>query len=101
MNRKLTFYVGLLDKDTKVQRFTTVEAFKIVERVTADHFGGGTISESTGIYKHDDGTVVVEPSLRIEVYATCGHADYVELLKAVLNQESILVERADVVYSFE
>ena len=97
---KYTFYVGLFDKDTKVQRFTTVEAYKIVERITADYFGGGTISESTGIYRHDDGTTIVEPSLRIEVYADRAHSRYVEELKLLLNQESILVECTEIQYQF-
>lgn len=104
---KLTFYVGLFDKDTKIQRFTTTEAYKIVERFTAETFGGGTISESTGIYRHDDGTVVVEPSLRIEVYTQperlnerLAVSEFIATLKKVLNQESILVEESQIQYDF-
>ena len=98
--RKLTFYVGLFDRHTKVQKWSMIEAFKIVESVTASQFGGGTVSESTGIYQHNDGTVVVEPSIRIEVYSDEPYWVYVSTLKNFFNQESILVEESQIQYHF-
>lgn len=63
---KFTLFVGLNDKDSKKQEISTLNAYKIVYNLIASDFGGGTISEATGIYKHDDGTIVTEITLRIE-----------------------------------
>lgn len=35
---KKTFYIGLSDKDTKVQKFTDVEAYKIVMELVGRYF---------------------------------------------------------------
>lgn len=97
--QKYTLYLGLFDKDTKVQKFTTLEAYKMVESLTSNHFDGATISESHGVYRHDDGTVVVEPSLRIELY-TESLGSFPAMLKQLFNQESILIEKSKVDVEF-
>lgn len=97
--QKFTVYLGLLDKDSKTQKFSTLEAYKIVERLSANTFEGATISEAHGVYKHADGTVVIEPSLRIEVL-TESLGEFVPRLKSLFNQESILVERSQVMVEF-
>lgn len=95
-----TVYIGLFDKDTKVQKFTILEAFKTVDALCANMFDGATISEAHGVYKHEDNTVVVEPSLRVEIIAeTLG--DFVQVVKRIFNQESILVTRTVLNVSFE
>lgn len=101
---KATLYVGLFDKDTKAQRFTSVEALKIAQTIVLSHVEGATISESHGIYKHDDGSVVVEPSLRIEISTENPDVIASRLsrdLKVALNQESVLVEISDTQTSFQ
>lgn len=99
-----TLYVGLFDQHSHTQRFTTVEAFKIVDTLILSRFGGATISESHGIYRHGDGTTVIEPSLRIElVHQTEDQPlldSLVQDIKLVLNQESILVTRQQMTVSF-
>jgi hypothetical protein len=97
---KYTIYLGLFDKDSKAQKFTTLEAYKVVENLAAKLFEGATVSESHGVYRHYDGTVVVEPSLRIELYAD-SLGDFVPTIKRIFNQESVLVERSNVNVSFE
>jgi hypothetical protein len=104
MTHKTTLYVGLFDQHSHVQKFTTLEAFKIVDSLILARFGGATISESHGIYKHNDGSTVIEPSLRIELV----HEDseqplldsLVQDIKLILNQESILVTRQEMHVSF-
>ena len=63
--KKFTLYMGLIDKDAKVQVISTIEAYKVVSNIIAKDFGGGTIFEAQGIYKHDDGKIVFEKTLRI------------------------------------
>jgi hypothetical protein len=100
---KWNFYLHLiLVYDTKIQQFTTLEAYKVAQNILTTKTPGATISEASGIYKHDDGTVVVEPSLRIEVVGVDRDTveQIVKELKSVLNQESILVETSRVTISF-
>lgn len=90
---KYTLFVGLNDKDTKQQKLTSVEAYKVVETVCNDICNGATISEAVGIYKHNDGTVVIENSLRVELMYTTKDAvlEVIKMLKIALNQESIMM----------
>lgn len=94
MIKKFTLYLGLNDKDTKQQEIATVEAYKIVSNLISSDFDGGTIFEAKGIYKHENGEIVTETTLRIEllfteavkVKALC------DTLKKLFNQESIAVQ---------
>ena len=95
MIKKYTLYLGLNDKDSKQQEISTIEAYKVVSNLISKDFDGGTIFEAKGIYKHDDGTIVTETTLRIEllfaeqeqVRTFCG------TLKKIFNQESIAVQQ--------
>lgn len=94
MIKKFTLYLGLNDKDSKQQEIATVEAYKIVSNLISSDFNGGTIFEAKGIYKHENGQIVTETTLRIEllfteavkVKALC------DTLKKLFNQESIAVQ---------
>lgn len=93
-----TLYIGLNDKDEKRQTMETVEAYKIVQSEIVRHVGGGTIYAAEGIYTHDDGTIVVENTLRVEIFGAPESAlmALVERLKIRLNQESIIIRRESV-----
>lgn len=99
MNNKLTFFIGMNDKDTKIQSIPTLEASKIVERIFLAHdCDGATISSGRGIYRHDNGEVVIEETLIVQVFEFegCEAVDVRAIcndLKIALNQESIAVER--------
>lgn len=92
---KFTLYLGLNDKDTKVQKISTLEAYKIVSNILMKSFDGATIYEATGIYKHGDGTFVRENTLRIELLFAeeTRVRELVDTLKVVFNQESIAVQK--------
>ena len=96
--KRFTLYMGLNDKDTKTQQICIVEAYKIVSNILASDFGGGTIYEAKGFYKHDDGTIVFENTLRIEILFAERHQikSLVELVKKLFNQESIAVQEEDI-----
>ena len=91
---KTTIYIGLLDKDTKKQELTTLNAFKVAANIFAETTGGATITEGTGVYTHEDGTIVIEPTLVCIIYG----ADESQIEKAAslakiaLNQESVAIE---------
>ena len=98
MIKKFTLYLGLNDKDSKHQEVSTLEAYKIVSNLISSDFDGGTIFEAKGIYKHENGTIVTETTLRIEllfaerdkVRELCG------TLKKLFNQESVAVQEEEI-----
>ena len=92
--KKFTLYLGLNDKDLKVQKISTLQAFKIVSNLIASRFDGGTIFEADGVYKHDNGAYVIEKTLRIELLFVERPevVEFVKVLKEIFNQESIAVQ---------
>lgn len=99
MTKKFTFFIGLNDKDAKVQVIDTLAAGRIVERAFVKHgVDGATITGGRGVYKHDDGTVVAEETIIVQVFEF-GEPVPVKVicddLKLLLNQESIAVEQQE------
>lgn len=98
MTAKVTFFIGLNDKDAKTQKINTLDASAIVENIFMSHdVDGATLSGGRGIYKHEDGTVIVEETIIVQVYefsAPINIQSICDDLKAALNQESIAVERS-------
>lgn len=99
--KQFTLYLGLNDKDSKLQEIATIEAFKLVQKLIASSFDGGTIFEAVGVYKHLDGTFTIENTLRIELLEIDNPLldkvrDLVKTLKSVFNQETIAVQISDV-----
>ena len=89
--KRYTLSIGLNDKDTKQQRHSTIEAYKIVENILVDKVGGGSIFEGRGVYKHKDGKIIVEHSLQVILF-DCSENQALEVIKATkqaLNQETI------------
>lgn len=97
---KKTFYIWLFDKESKKQEFTTLEAYKIVQKLTINHFWGGTIYQANWIYKHEDGTIVVEPSLVVDTVTMEDHTKFINEVKSALNQESVMYQEAHPTISF-
>lgn len=95
---KFTLYLGLNDKDSKRQEVSTKDAYKLVSTMIAKDFDGGTIYEARGVYTHDDGAVVEEKTLRIELLFTTFEKvkTFVGILKKAFNQESIAVQREQI-----
>lgn len=86
--------VGLFDKDSKRQEVNTLDAYKVVTNIFLNAGLCATILECKGIYQHDNGEIVVEPSLRIES-AGCTRESVkvcIDEIKAALNQESVMYE---------
>lgn len=100
--KKYTLYCGLFDKDSKRQEINTIDAYKIASNLFVEYTGGATITEATGIYTHDNGEIVVEPSLRCEIFGATYEQIFavVQQMKIVFNQESIAVEEMEVISNF-
>ena len=100
---RISFYIGLNDKDSKQQEISTLDAFKIVENVfnTFSEYGA-TIRECRGIYKHEDGSRVIENTLEAFCYDLTEKtiSEIVNVLKNTLNQESIMVVKTSENVSF-
>lgn len=94
--------VGLFDQKSKKQEISTVDALQTITRYVIDHCGGGTITTGNGVYTHEDGTVVVEPSIIIKIVGAKFDdvGNLVEDIKTFLNQESVLVEMSGKSYCF-
>lgn len=92
---KWTLYLGLNDKDTKVQKIATVEAYKVAMNILSQFVEGATIFEANGMYTHKNGTMTIEKTLRIELLFTDEETvkKIVAMLKTVFNQESIAVQK--------
>lgn len=105
MNTK-TFQIalGLNDKDTKLQKYSTLEAYKVVTNLICARFGGGSVFEGRGVYRHTDGsnTVVSDTTLfifisgaeRSAVMAFCAE------LREIFNQESVMLSEREEITSF-
>ncbi len=95
--KKYTLYCGLNDKDTKQQQIATLEAYKVATNIFIEYVGGATIYEGSGIYTHDDGTVVVEKTLVCILFTDNDEAvkQAASALKIALNQESIAIESTE------
>lgn len=91
--KKTSFYIGLNDRESKVQEIATQNAKQLIENVFFELTDGATIYSARGIYKHNNGEKVQENTIIAEcfdidekdIYAIC------EYLKKTLNQETIAV----------
>lgn len=89
--KKITFYIGLQDKDTKTQLIKYNEACKII----AHRLNLFTIQQAQGCYEYNDGSLCSENTLIVTVFENFSD-NYIKVLvnnfKLDFNQESILVE---------
>ena len=91
----VNLYIGLNDKDTKCQEITNLDAKTEISRILFKYFPDGfTLQECQGLYKHEDGTVVCENTIKV-IILDCNYIDSlaaVDHLKRKLNQECIVIE---------
>lgn len=92
---KYILYVGLNDKDTKTQKIDTLSAYNLTNNILLNYVEGATITQSKGIYKHNNGNVVIENTLIIELLFTDKTTveTIAKELKIALNQESIAIQK--------
>lgn len=91
----VNLYIGLNDKDTKHQELTNLDAKAEISTILFKYFPNGfTLQECQGMYKHDDGTVVCENTIKVILFDYNAELvlNAVEDLKLKLNQECIAIE---------
>lgn len=102
---KATIFVGLNDKESKLQEISTLDAAKFIQREIVKEFEGGTISEAAGIYRHQDGTgFVVENTLKVEILffgsskeeARRAVVPFINRVKDFLNQETVALQLEEI-----
>ena len=96
--------VGLFDQTTKKQEITKEEAVKALANMIVNRGYCATMQTEgiTGIYRHADGTVVIEPSIRVEI-AGPDRADILPLvhdIRVAFNQESVMLESIETPIDF-
>ena len=95
MNAKHTFYIGLNDKDSKIQMIDTLTAARLIQQTFAKHKTDCTITNGNGVYTHSDGTITTEQTIIVTVFEFGNETPIIPIcndLKQLLNQESIAVE---------
>lgn len=82
---------GLNDKNTRKQEITTEQAKTALAGIILDYADGATLTECNGIYKHEDGGIVFEKSIKIEISGISKeNAERIaSRAKIAINQESI------------
>lgn len=89
--KKITFYIGLQDKNIRTELINYNEACKII----ANRLDMFTIQRAQGCYQYNDGTLCKENTLIVTVFSNYSNR-YIQVLvnnfKLDFNQESIGVE---------
>lgn len=101
-NGKYVLYIGLNDKDTYSQLISAEEAKKIVNGICTKYVDGYTVTEANGGWVDETGTLTEEMSL-VYTLSNVEESDVVSIMDEVLtalNQNSILVERQDLSYTY-
>lgn len=96
---KYNIYIGMFDKDTKKQEISSQDFFNTVRKVLRQlSFDNYTIYKCKGHYKHEDGTIVCEPSLIVEIIINYElfTDDIKNMLCKELNQESVLITKQSI-----
>lgn len=96
---KAVLSIGLNDKKTKKQEIKTEDALEIIAIECLKMVNGVTIVPNCiGVYTHDNGEKVIEPSIHCEFYG-----ENVETIKQLarilcgkLDQESIALETVEI-----
>ncbi|MBR3688970.1 MAG: hypothetical protein IKJ65_10725 [Clostridia bacterium] len=97
--KKHELSIGLNDKETKKQEIATEDALKIITTVVYDHSNGATIIPNcAGVYTHDDGTKVIENTIRCEFYGAAREnvIAIAKILCKALNQETIAFSETEI-----
>lgn len=94
-----TLTIGLNDKDTYKQIYTTKQAITKLSQVLQQHTSGYTIRQAQGGYTHNDGTFVNENSLIVEIVQNLPRKVIKQLINDIkapdcLNQESIIYKKS-------
>lgn len=100
---KYILSIGLNDKESKVQEISDENALLTISTVCYEMVGGATIIPGCiGVYTHDDGTKVIEKTIRCEFYGADAETvkSVARVLCKKLNQETIAFEQVEIASEF-
>lgn len=99
---KYIITVGLFDKDSKKLEVDPANAQALLNNEVAQTFEGATVYSADGVYRHNDGSTVREPSIRVEVSGASREAvvGLAKWAKQAFNQESVMLESYEEEYDF-
>ena len=93
---KHVLFVGMNDKDTKVQEIAKEDAVQMILQIVIDHGFMCTIYTEGiyGVYKHEDGSIVAEQSFRIDIAGPKRSAilPMIHEIRIRMNQECVMWE---------
>lgn len=86
-----TLIVGLNDKDTKEQVIDLKQAKRVIMNIVGDC----TITDALGHYTHEDGSIVNEQSVKVELLFKADNqvVQFAKEIKEKLNQESVVLAK--------
>ncbi len=99
---KYLLYIGLNDKDTYTQLLSDEEARDLVSSICVKYTGGYTASQAKGGWMDETDTLTQENTL-VYAFYDVGEEQLVSIMDEILerlNQNSILVERQEAVYTY-
>ena len=93
--------IGLFDKDNAKQKISTAAAENMISNLLLNNFNiyAFTMINCSGVYKMDDGRIVKEPSIRLEIASdediNSIINSFINTIKspAYLNQEFIMLKK--------
>ena len=100
---KTTLYIGLNDKDTKTQILDDTSAVNIVTTLLNAHgVNGATVYKARGVYKHENGDIIIENTLRVEIIEPAVNllTGAIISIKKALNQEAIIKQVENITSDF-
>lgn len=95
---KYNIYIGLNDKDSKKQEISTRRARQeVIKILNNNNITGLTMYEVSGVFKHEDGAMTFEKSLKVELLEVKEEEvkKSINELKTALNQECIMLEKEE------
>lgn len=96
---KYNIYVGMFDKDAKTQVLSNTEFLNTVRKVMRlKDINNYTIYKCKGHYQHEDGKIICEPSINVEIIINYElfTDDIKNMLCKELNQESVLITKQSI-----
>ena len=98
--------IGLFDKDSKKQEIATCDAKSIISEtlINDGKLYAFTMIECSGVYRHENGEIVSEPSIRVEIaddeLQLVDLYRIVGILKIKLNQECVMITQQEIYTDF-
>ena len=92
---QVDLYIGLLDPDELLQKFTTKEAVDTVTNIIGDC----TIIPAIGSYTHSSGIRINMNSIQVIKFINCNPTEFINnsinKLKKIFNQDCIIVKTTE------